>query len=168
MAGMKAAFLVLGSALALAASWQAVAVVAAGRTKIYRNVRFGYQVSYPADLLEPEPEADNGDGRAFHARHGSGKVLVWGSYRLEDVEPTPSAIAHGYEKDCGRGSLSYEVIKPRLIAFSCRNAKGEIIYQKTLVGRDILRSVRVEYPETGQAVWDAVTKQMSASFRALP
>ncbi len=138
---------------------------AAGRATSYVNARFGYSIDYPADFLSPEREADNGDGRAFHARHGAGKVLVWGSYRDEDSEATPAAIAQLNESDCAPGKITYEVAKPKLVAFSCMSRAGGIIYQKTLVGRDVLRSVRFDYPDSERAAWEPVVKQVAGSLR---
>lgn len=46
--------------------------------RTYTNGRFGYSACYPADLLRPQPESPNGDGRAFVGEHGA-KLLVWGA-----------------------------------------------------------------------------------------
>jgi len=93
----------LSLAAALAVAAQSHGSPIAAQTVSYGNARFGYWISYPADLLVPEPEADNGDGRAFHARHATGKMSVWGSNRDQDAEPMPIAIARSYEADCGPG-----------------------------------------------------------------
>ena len=39
------------------------AVGAEHEWNVYNNVRFGYSVCYPGNLLTAQPEADNGDGR---------------------------------------------------------------------------------------------------------
>jgi len=35
--------------------------------RTYSNPRFGYQTCYPHELLKPQPEADNSDGRNLSA-----------------------------------------------------------------------------------------------------
>ena len=130
----------------------------------YVNARFGYSVSYPADLLVPEPEADNGDGRRFHARRGTAAMLVWGAYNAE--KQSPAGIARQYEADCGAGKVTYKVAKPALVAFSCITPAGRLIYQKTLIRRDVLATVRFEYPAAEQATWNPVVQRVSASLSA--
>ena len=132
----------------------------------YANARFGYSVTYPDDLLIPEREADNSDGRAFHVRHGAARMSVWGAYRDEASEGTPDAIARLYQADCGGGKITYKIVKPRLVAFSCVTPAGQIIYQKTLIGGDVLRWVRFDYPYSDRAAWDTVVRQVSSSLRA--
>lgn len=48
-------------------------------TERYVNARFGYRIDYPADW-EPQPEADNGDGRILQVFDDSHNVLVYGSH----------------------------------------------------------------------------------------
>jgi hypothetical protein len=129
----------------------------------YANARFGYTIAYRGDLLIAEPEADNGDGRSFHARHGAAKLLVWGSNR--DADESPTVIARQYQGDCAAGKIAYSVVKPKLVAFSCVTAKGDILYQKTIIGDDRLCSLRFDYPAAERATWDGVVKEVSASLR---
>jgi hypothetical protein len=130
----------------------------------YANARFGYSVSYPADLLIPEREADNGDGRKFHARRGTAKMSVWGSYNA--LDQTPEGIIHDYARDCSAGKPTFKTAKPHLAAFSCTTTTGGVIYQKTLIRRDVLTSVRFEYPSAERAVWDPVVQRVSSSLKA--
>lgn len=130
----------------------------------YGNARFGYSIRYPENLLVAEREADNGDGRAFHARTGLAKVLVWGAYRAMDYEQTPSGIAREYERHCSGGKVTYQVVKSTLVAFSCITPTRHVIYQKTLISPEVLRTVRFEYPYADRAIWDPVVQQVANSF----
>lgn len=137
------------------------------RLGYYANARFGYSILYPSDFLVPEPESGNSDGRSFHSPRRLGKLSVWGSYASE-LETTPVSIARLYETDCRSGSITYEVLKLHLIAFSCVNRTGMILYQKTIIGRDdVLRSVRFEYPYSDRATWNPVVRQVANSLHAL-
>jgi hypothetical protein len=133
----------------------------------YVNVRYGYVVSYPADLLVAEPEADAGDGRKFHARQGMAKMSVWAEWNLHDdgFDQSPTAVARRAASDCAGGRIGYRVVKPQLVALSCVTPKGRVIYQKTLVRRDVLTTVRFEYPDTERERWDRVVSRVAASLR---
>src|SRR5262249_52024686 len=58
----------------------AVQIVFAQNTyKTYANARFKYSISYPADLLVPQGEAENGDGQIFHEKSASSvEMRVYG------------------------------------------------------------------------------------------
>lgn len=131
----------------------------------YANARFGYFIIYPQEKLVPEREADNGDGRTFHARQGTAKMSVWGSYRNQDLEKTPQDIARAYESDCGPAKPAYQLLKPKLVAFSCATAAGRVIYQKTIVNDDVLRSVRFDYPASEHAIWEPIVNQVAGSLK---
>ncbi len=45
----------------------------------YSNARFSYVISYPAGLLTPQGESDNGDGQKFLSRDGQVEMIVYGS-----------------------------------------------------------------------------------------
>src|SRR5437763_1722717 len=49
----------------------------------YSNARFSYSISYPADLLLPQGEADNGDGQRFTSRDKRAEMIVYGGYALD-------------------------------------------------------------------------------------
>ena len=150
-------------ALGLALTVLATSAHSAGAAT-YVNARFGYSVSYPTDLLIPEPEADNGDGRKFHARRGTAAMLVWGAYNAD--QRSPEDIAREYEVDCGAGKVTYKVAKPQLVAFSCITPAGRVIYQKTLIRHDVLTTVRFEYPAAEQTIWNPAVQQVSGSLSA--
>ncbi|MBS0294834.1 MAG: hypothetical protein JSR45_00895 [Proteobacteria bacterium] len=141
----------------------AAAPAYAGDTQIYGNARFGYLVSYPDKLLAPEQEADNGDGRRFHARHGSASMSVWGGWLTEGE--TPSSIAREYMGACAGGTVTYKVVKRSLEAFSCITARGRVLYHKTTVRRGARATLEFDYPRAERAIWDPVVKRVAASLK---
>ena len=52
----------------------------------YNNARFGYHVSFPRSLLEPLPEADNGDGLHFKPLQGHADVEVYAGWLEPDID----------------------------------------------------------------------------------
>lgn len=137
--------------------------VPAAHAGSYSNEHYGYSVEYPSDLLIPEREADNGDGRHFHARHGTATMSVWGSFNGE--EETPADIERDYSDRC-IGAVPYRVVKPNLVAFSCRTKGGRTLYHKTLVHHDVLTTIEFDYPSAEHAIWDPVVAKVSGSLRA--
>jgi hypothetical protein len=138
---------------------------AAATTESYANSRFGYTVEYPADLLVPQGEPENGDGQAFDAKKGAAKILVYGSYNA--LNESPAELAQRAETDCTGHRAQYRVVKPSLVAVSCTTADG-IIYQKTLIRGDTLTTLRATYPVGERKVWDGVVTRMSRSLAAAP
>ena len=133
-------------------------------TATYANARYGYRVSYPADLLVAEPESDSGDGRKFHARRGHAELLAWASENV--LEQTPADLARHSEHECGGRPASYKIVKPTLVAVSCVSPAGIMFYQKTLIRGGVLTAIRMTYPAAERSVWDGVVTQISRSMAA--
>lgn len=141
-------------------------VAAPARAADYVNVRYGYVVSYPANLLVAEPESDAGDGRRFHAHQGSAKLVVWAEWNLHDdaIAQTLHAILRSAASDCVEGNDSYRLVRPTVVVVSCVTKIGVIVYQKTLISRDKLTSIRFEYPYAERKRWDQVVIRVAASL----
>jgi hypothetical protein len=147
---------------AIALLWVASAPASAAT---YVNVRYGYAVDYPADLLIAEPEADAGDGRMFHAHQGTAKMSVWAEWKMDGLDQSPEDIAREAGSHCAAGRVAYKVVKPRLVALSCVTAEGRATYQKTLIGKAALTTVTFDYPATERRRWDPVVASIAASMR---
>jgi hypothetical protein len=154
----------LGSALLGLALLAAAKGPGGGGEEAYVNARFGYSIAYPAALFVAEPEAENGDGRAFHARRGGARFLVWGGFN--SLDQTPGDIAAQAEDSCRRRPAAYRVVKPRLIAVSCETRTGDIFYRKTLVDGDVLVSFQMTYPRRDRVLWDPVLARISGALKA--
>jgi hypothetical protein len=131
----------------------------------YTNDRFGFVIVYRSDLLLPQPEAENGDGRAFNAKSGKAQILVYGGYNA--LSESPSELATRAESDCTGHRAQYRVVKPKLVAISCITAGG-ILYQKTMIVNDTLTTLRATYPANERKTWDGVIAAMSRSLVPAP
>ena len=129
---------------------------------MYGNPRYGFSIHYPSELLAAEPESDNGDGRKFHARHGSARIAVWAGDNA--LNQTPAAIARDAEEDCGRRPAVYRLVKPTVVAVSCITSTGGVVYRKTLIRGDILTSLLATYSASERSVWDPVVQRMAQSL----
>src|SRR5262245_33668081 len=97
--------------------------------KTYHNARFDYSISYPGDLLEPQGEADNGDGQTFRAKDGRAEMRVWGQYNVNN-----QSLKTAYEKtlsEWGDG-VSYKVMQQNWFVVSAL-VKGRIHYRRVIL-----------------------------------
>ncbi|MBP2302985.1 hypothetical protein [Azospirillum picis] len=130
----------------------------------YVNVRFGFSVDVPGDLVA-EPPPDNGDGQAYHSADGSLHLTVSGL--IDAAEEGLKSFVASDQKACLRQPPEYLVRKPDWIVFSCTTATG-LLYQKTLLqgGRGgAFISLRIRYPASEQARWNAAVAMASKSLR---
>jgi hypothetical protein len=130
----------------------------------YYNARYGYSVTYPADILVPEPVADAGDGRRFHVNHGSASMAVWASYNA--MNDSPAEIERSYKPQCAGGKITYETAKPRLVALSCITQAGRVLYFKTLIQGTVLTTITFDYALADRATWDSRVAKIAGSLTA--
>lgn len=144
--------------LALAGS-HAHSAVTAQRVvyKTYTNARYGYSISYPASLLTPQGEADNGDGQAFRSRDGAAEMRVYGSQNLG------GGLAGAYREAQAGKDVTYKTMKGNWFVVSGRDG-GKVFYQKTMLRGDVLKTFTIEYDEAQKATYDAVTARVARSF----
>jgi hypothetical protein len=128
----------------------------------YANQRFTYSVEYPTSLLKPQAEAGNGDGREFHARTGTARIAVWGSY-VGNGNLSAKEQAATTEADCG-SKAAYRLDRPPIQAVSCLTKAGEVLYYKSRQRKDVLVTIEGHYPSTEKAKWDPVIARMAQSL----
>ena len=128
--------------------------------KTYANARFNYSISYPANLLTAQGEAENGDGQVFSAKDGSAEMRVYGRYKVNNE--TLSSVYSGVVREWGK-SVNYKVMKSNWFVVSAL-ANGKIKYQKTILHGDVLKTFQIEYDAKRRETYDAVTTRISKSF----
>ena len=128
--------------------------------KTYTNARFAYSISYPANLLQPQGEAENGDGQAFRAADGRAEMRVWGGYNINNE--SLRAVHDQAVKEWGAG-VSYKVMKQDWFVVSA-SVNGKIHYRKTMLRKDVLKTFEIEYDESQKATYDPVTTRIAKSF----
>lgn len=138
-------------------------IVSAAQTptyKTYNNARFAYSILYPANLLKPQGEAENGDGQAFRSADGHALMRVWGGYNANNE--SLRAVYDQAVSEWGAG-VSYKVIKPDWFVVSAL-VNGKIHYRKTMLRKDVLKTFEIEYDESQKANYDSVTARIAKSF----
>jgi hypothetical protein len=153
-------------AAASLAAWSARAGAAIEHDwKVYANVRFGYQICYPADLLTPEPEADDGDGRVFTAPSGA-SLRVWGvnNAASQTLDVYTSKLAEPDAK------ITYRTVKTGLSVISGHKG-NDIFYAETLPTKDVddaFRSFELTYSDSEASLFTDIAEKLSACFTAPP
>ena len=159
---MKRLICLVALCAAVAASQTAFAVPPQNNYQTYANARFKYSISYPADLLVPQGEADNGDGQVFKEKGNSSvEMRVYGGYNALN-----ETLAGRYEKlirEWGNG-VSYKVLRKDWFVVSAM-VSGKIHYQKTMLRGDTFKTFEIEYDAVRGSTYNEVTDRISKSFK---
>lgn len=128
---------------------------------VYANVRFGYQITYPAEFRRGR-ESDNGDGIVLHPLAKSqADFRVYGSYNA--LNQSPSDLAAETAHDCTR-EPTLLITNSRLVAVSCISGT-DVIYRRTLISSERLVTFFAKYPRAEMTHWDAALRVMAGSLR---
>jgi hypothetical protein len=130
--------------------------------KTYVNARFKYSINYPADLLIPQGEAENGDGQVFREKSSSSvEMRVYGGYNV-----SKETLRSRYEDLIRKWSngITYKVIRRDWFVVSAM-VNGKIHYQKTILRGDIFKTFEIEYDAVRGSTYNDVTDRISKSFK---
>lgn len=137
----------------------------AHRWESYANARYAYAICYPADLLDPQREADNGDGRVFQGRAGV-SLRVFGHYNAAEQSMAAAiasdAAAYGREGV----AISYKASRAGWYVLSGK-AGDMIVYRRTIAASDDRRlTFELRYPAAQATVWNPVVARLGKCFAA--
>ena len=141
----------------------------AGGWARYTNARYGFSVAYPHSLFAPAPEADNGDGRAFVARDGSGaEIRVSGSLNIDGQSPKQFkrwlvGTVPGYH------NVTYQPVGKDWFVLSGFHG-DKIYYDKTIFSCEalVLVTLAMTCPAAEKAAYDPIVKRVLKSSRTGP
>ena len=129
--------------------------------KTYTNARFKYSIGYPADLLIPQGEAENGDGQIFKEKDRSSvEMRVYGGYNVSN-ETLRSRYAELIRK---WNNVTYKVIRRDWFVVSAM-VNGKIHYQKTILRGDVFKTFEIEYDAVRGSTYNDVTDRIAKSFK---
>jgi hypothetical protein len=146
-----------------AAVVMATAAYAGQKFDTYANSRYGYSISYPPDLLIPQRESDDGDGRIFTSKDGKAEFRIYAAASFAGIDDTSETVVKSAEQKCPGHRASYRVVKPHLAAMSCV-AGTELIYQKTILENGMDTTFMGAYPAAQRAIWDPAVAAMAQSL----
>ena len=128
--------------------------------KTYANARFNYSISYPANLLIPQGESDNGDGQVFRASDGRAEMRVYGRHDVNNE--TLRALFSQVSREWGDG-VTYKVIRQNWFVVAAL-VNGKIHYQKTMLRRGVFKTFEIEYDSSRRSTYDAATARISKTL----
>ena len=135
--------------------------------KTYTNVRFQYRICYPADLMVPQGEPDNGDGQKFLARDGA-ELIVYGSNNALD-ELLKKMLADTGSRLAGpSGKVTYKMLKANWFVVSGQNGQT-VFYSKVLYNShdDQFKSFELTYDRSESALYEPLIARLAKCFTDL-
>ena len=135
---------------------------------IYSNVRFGYDIEYP-DILLPQEESQNGDGRQFVSSDEKSVLTVYGAFNTLDVsvEHMYSSTIDEYKKE-GKKIL-YRVIDKNWFVLSGYDG-DKVFYRKTMRQHQLKDDIDIDitfimtYPKSQKSTFDKITEKIAGSI----
>ena len=158
---------------------------AAGRERYatYANARFGFSVEYPADLLVPESESDNGDGRVFVGKRPrdpwesatSLRVWAYGSHNVNGLslrdsfetatQQTAPDLTATRRVTYQRSGANWYVVSGLLALRANPRRQDHIFYTKTILRNGVFKTLHLRYHRREKARLDPIVTRISRSFR---
>lgn len=144
------------TALTVTATSTAPAASSAVGQHTYVDPRFGFMLTYPADLIGQE--SDNGDGMTVSSRDT--RLQAWGGNTIDET-PTLESVTRRWE---ARGmTVTYRSGGPK--AFSVSGiVGGDIVYTRYVVGPGSYAALQWSYPVAKKAELDAAVTESVRSF----
>lgn len=141
----------------------ALPVAAQNVYSTYRNARFGTVVQYPSDLLVPQRESDNGDGRRFVSRDGAVELSIYSFHNasIRTVNGEMKRAIAQWQHDGGR--LTYWKWQGNWYALS-GFIGSDIFYEKTLLKNGVFHTLIWQYPRSMRNQLDAPVTRSVRSF----
>ena len=142
----------------------------------YFNLRFEYSIYYPANILKPQPESYNGDGRVFTDMQNRNVLVVYGCRSVDIDTDLPLPFEQVYKDELKGGR--FQTHPNRKVSYSKFTKKyfiitgidGEnIFYQKTILlsgkHNDCIAQAILTYPIVEKSMYDELVKQLFSSFK---
>ena len=136
-----------------------------GTTATYRNPRFGFQLTYPADRFEPGGNPANPDGRLWLSRDGRARILA-GSFRNDDATSLADYRREVIERSYPGASLDYAPVKADWFVVSGVR-DGTMFYERVTFtcGGRIINGWLMLYPAAERRIYDRVVEQIARSYK---
>lgn len=131
---------------------------------VYTNSRGAYTLIYPPARLLPENTA--ADETSQHFTSPDGRVRLSTDAQPISAGTTLADLYNRARIPTNNRSVTYSVLRDDWFVVSGYE-NGEVYYQKSLLDNGVLKSFQMHYPEELKPEFDAITAQISWSFRAL-
>lgn len=134
--------------------------------KVYSNGRFGFSITYPADVLFPQPEPMNGDGQSFLNKTGTVKLVVSGlnGYENDSIENIYDYELYSSQEGNPKDVIVYKRQKNNWFVISGYR-DGYIFYLKKYLVDDHLVTFDLSFPESEKEKWEPVLMKLLDKFK---
>lgn len=133
----------------------------------YCNVRFGYCIKYPENVLFPQEESANSDGRVFFNKKNETVLTVFGRLN-QDENGDPITLAKQYKADLARlqkeATVTYKSLGKDFYVISGKR-KGKTFYHKMILKEDAFCFALLEYSDAEKAVFDKYAGVVASTFK---
>jgi hypothetical protein len=124
----------------------------------YVNLRFGFKMSYPANLIA-SPDPENGDGREYHTTNKEFSVTAYGHYL---VDMTLNSLWEDDLKEYG-GHITYKrKAANRYVVSGVKDDKE--FYRKVHTKGDSCSVLHFTYPPAKAKEYDPLVEKIVKSF----
>jgi hypothetical protein len=151
-------------AMALALALAMAGAADAQQWKTYKNVRFGTQGVYPADLFSPLEPPANGAGLGFETSDGASLVIQGMFNGLDDK--SPKALAREYYGPDSHPNVAYEASGENWFVLSGTRG-GTVYYEKVILSckGDVVNALTIEYPVARKSRYDGLVERIEKGFK---
>ncbi len=138
-------------------------------TSVYCNPRFGYCIDFPAGVLYPQREAENGDGRVFLDKHNKEVLSVWGRRNM-DPEGNELTLQQKlkedikYMKESSKTQIIYQKLGKTFFVVT-GITDGQIFYQKTILKDGAFATAYLKYANAEKDIYDKISERIFKSFK---
>ncbi len=131
----------------------------------YVNHRYGYAIDYP-DYLQPQGEADNGDGQVFLSAKQDAELRVYASACIDGWDTTPAEFLAKAEKSKTEDArqITYHAKGKNFAVVSGTKAQ-QIFYEKLITDGKWCSLFQWTYASSNRKKYDEATKHITASFK---
>ena len=132
----------------------------------YYNSRFNYSVAYPASILIPQGESQNGDGQKFVSKDKSITLLVYGSHNALNQQ-----LAELYRTQSRSATRENPT---RVVTYKTRGndwfvvsgyEDGKVFYNKTILRNGDFKVLELRYNKSLQPKFDPIAAEIAKSFK---
>jgi hypothetical protein len=152
--------LILSAAALAASAFQAAPL----KYQTYQNARFGYSIPYPAALVKPHPEADNGDGRRFVSPDGATILTVYGSNNALEYTVAQQLSMNRKNWQADGAIITLAKTLPDGYVLSGTIESG-IFYEKAALRNGTFSTFSWQYPAAQKQRMDAVVTYTARAFK---
>jgi hypothetical protein len=134
--------------------------------RTYVNARFGTSIDYPANLFDPQPPEENGDGQRFKARDGAEFTISAAYNVLQDtLQSLEQSLLHPEGGPDDVANVTDRLSKANMLILS-RGRGDQIYYDKFLFTKEqeTIHHLAIAYPAAKKDTYKPIVERMSESM----